>query len=202
MIYSLNGELIHTDPSCAVIECGGVGYRCAVSLTTLSQLPAVGKHVRLRTYMAVREDAVDLFGFANESEMECFKKLISVNGVGPKLALALLSDLSPERLIIAIVSGDDKQLCKTSGVGKKIAQRIVLELKEKLGSVSSDNPMIEKLSTAAQGVGGARSEAAAALVMLGYSQSEAAVALSSCDDDMSVEQMIKHGLKQLSKQVM
>lgn len=199
MIYSLKGELIYTDATSAVVECAGVGYRCWVSLTTLSQLPPKGRQAKLYTYMTVREDSVDLFGFVEETELECFRKLTSVNGVGAKVALSLLSDLTPDRLVIAIASGDEKALTRAPGVGKKIAQRILLELREKLGAISSDNAVLEKVS-AVQNSTGARSEAAAALVMLGYSQSEAALTLAGCDDSLTVEEMIKLALKQLSKQ--
>ena len=131
MIYSLDGTLTYFDQNFAVVSCGGVGFKCFTTLTTLQSLPGVGKPVQLYTYLSVREDALDLYGFTTAAELDCFKLLISVNGVGPKAALAILSELSADRLAVCIAGGDAKSLTRAPGIGKKIAERIVLELKDK-----------------------------------------------------------------------
>lgn len=196
MIYSLRGELIHAEPGFAVVECCGVGYRCFVSLTTLSQLGGPGDEVLLYTHMAVREDSVDLFGFADERELACFKLLISVNGVGARLALALLSDFSADRLAVTVASGDAKSLTRSPGVGNKLAQRIVLELKDKLGGFAD-----EAAQTSSPAGESAADEAAAALTALGYSRAEAIAALAGCSPEAGVEELIKAGLKQMARRV-
>ena len=195
MIYSLRGTLLFTDPSSAVIECGGVGYKCAVTVNTLRQLPKIGSEAMIFTYMNVREDAVDLFGFASEDELASFKLLIAVNGVGPKAALAILSELTPEKLAFAIAGGDVKAITKAPGVGPKLAQRIVLELKDRVlpggapAEVNGSGTVLEGSSALAQAVG--------ALVAPGYAQSEAASAVAKTDTSQPVEQIIKDALKHL-----
>lgn len=198
MIYSLNGTLIYTDVNTAVVECGGVGFKCFSTLTTLRKLPQVGSKVFLYTHMNVREDAMDLYGFADTEELRCFKLLISVSGVGPKAALAILSELTPEKLAFCVSAGDSKSITRAQGVGPKTAQRVVLELKDKLKvdvPESSDNSDFGTVSSTAAGNAG---EAISALVMLGYSQTEASNAVSKLPKDMSVEEMIKRSLRQLS----
>ena len=197
MIYSLNGILIHADTQSAVIECGGVGYKCTVTSKTLGQLPELNGKVRLYTYMSIREDAVDLFGFASEDEMSAFKLLITVNGVGPKVAIAILSELTSSKLALAISTGNAKALTNAQGVGNKIAQRIVLELKDKFKGVSADggdNDTANQISDFSADNG---SQAVAALVNLGYSQSEAQSAVAKTDTTKSVEDIIKTALKYL-----
>ena len=202
MIYSLRGKLIFAEANAVVIECGGVGYRCAVSMNTRAQMPHIGEETFVFTYMNVREDAVDLFGFADENELSTFKLLTSVNGVGPKVALALLSDFTASKLALAVASNDAKALTKAAGVGTKLAQRIVLELKDKLGALGSlskeDSSVIESISAAAAKHGNI-SEATAALVSLGYGQSEAAAVLAGCSEDTAVEELIKTALKKLAR---
>lgn len=198
MIYSLNGTLIYSDHQFAVIECGGVGYKFLASTKTLSALPQKGKQAFVYTYMNVKEDAVDLFGFADTNELELFKLITSVNGVGPKIGIAILSDFTVDQLSLAIASGDAKTLTKASGVGLKIAQRIVLELKDKLASgltVQSDSG-----STSAADIadGSSPKDAIAALVQFGYSHSEAAATVSKCDLSKSTEDIIKQALRLLS----
>lgn len=199
MIYSLRGKLLLAEPGGVVVECAGVGYRCAISLNTLSCLPAVGSEVFLMTYMAVREDSVDLFGFADGQELQSFKLLTSVNGVGARLALTLLSDFTSSQLALAVAAGDAKSLTRSAGVGNKLAQRIVLELKDKLGGFGSTDTKVLEAVSASGSIGGNLSEAIAALSALGYSQSEAALALSDCTDDMPVETLVKRGLKKLAR---
>lgn len=200
MIYSLRGTLLCSDPTSFVVECGGVGYRCLAPLGTLSALPPIGKEMFCYTYMNVREDAVELFGFSTEEELSCFKLITSVSGVGPKIGLALLSEYAPDKLMLYIASGDHKMLTRASGVGAKLAQRIVLELKDKAGSgiVGSDDSFIA--------VGNAvsasnTSEAVSALVALGYSQSEAALCVGKLDPNLPVETLIKQALSSLSRMV-
>ena len=132
MIDSVRGTLLAKEPTMAVVECGGVGYACRTTLHTLSGLGALGEEVRLYTHLAVREDSVDLFGFSTRQERHCFEMLISVSGVGPKAALAILSDVTPDRFALLVASGDSKSFTKTQGIGAKTAQRIVLELKDKI----------------------------------------------------------------------
>ena len=199
MIYSLSGTLIYTDQTTAVVECAGVGYKCTVTYNTLRELPKIGEQVRLLTHMTVREDSVDLYGFFTSDELDWFKRLTTVNGVGPKAGIAILSELSPQKLILAIASSDTKAITRANGVGAKIAQRIILELKDK----------VTKSMSAAEGGSAASlfdeskvndstlSEAIAALVALGYSQSEAAQTVSGQDLSKPVDEIIKNALKKL-----
>ena len=130
------------DTELAVVECGGVGYACRTTLSTLSQLQAVGNDVMLYTYLHVREDNIELFGFASQQELNCFKMLISVSGVGPKAALSILSDVTPEKFALLVASEDSKTLTRTKGIGAKTAQRIVLELKDK---IVKENQEVDKV---------------------------------------------------------
>ena len=196
MIYSLNGKLIYSDPTTAVVECGGVGYGCRVTYNTLQRLPDIGQNVLLYTYLNVREDAVDLFGFFEKEELECFKLLITVNGVGPKAAIAILSELSPNSLRVAISQSDTKTITRAQGVGPKMAQRIVLELKDKVGVAISDEDD-NGVSVSSGSSSDSKNEAVSALVALGYSQSEAQKAISNCDLTKDTEQIIKDALKYL-----
>lgn len=194
MIYSLNGKLTYTDTTTAVIECGGVGYGCRVTYNTLKELPEIGSNAFLYTYMNVREDAVDLFGFYTKEELESFKLLTSVNGVGPKAAISILSELSANALALAISTSDTKTITQAQGVGPKMAQRIVLELKDKIGADLSD---VESSDNSVVSDKGIKSEAVSALVTLGYSQSEAQSAVAKCNPSASTEQIIKEALKYL-----
>lgn len=196
MIYSLNGILTYTDPTTAVVECAGVGYGCRVTYNTLRQLPDVGKQVMLFTYMNVREDAVDLFGFYSKEELECFKLLISVNGVGPKAGISILSELTPNAVCSAISTGDSKTLTRAQGIGPKVAQRIVLELKDKVGfEVLNDGA--DASDIVGESKSGSKAEAISALVTLGYSQTEAKQAVAKCDNTKDTEEIIKDALKYL-----
>lgn len=197
MIYSLNGILTYTDPTTAVVECAGVGYGCRVTYNTLRQLPDKGKQVFLFTYMNVREDAVDLFGFYTKEELEAFKLLTTVNGVGPKAAISILSELTPNAFCVAVSTGDSKTLTRAQGVGPKVAQRIVLELKDKVGLAVSDEGIEVSDISVESGSGNGKNEAISALMALGYSQSEAKNAVSKCDVSKDTEQIIKDALKYL-----
>ena len=194
MISSLNGQLIFSDINTAVIECGGVGYKCIISLNTQQDLPSINSKAMLFTYMNVREDSIDLFGFSKTEELEMFKLLISVNGVGPKVAIGILSEFQPDKLSIAIAAGDSKLLTRAPGIGPKLAQRIILELKDKIQAYddSSTDSIVNTLNDK-----GNISQAIAALISLGYSQSEAATAVSGIDESLDVEQIIKLALKKL-----
>ena len=196
MISSLNGKLIYKDNSFAVVECGGVGFRCSITKNTLSKLPSNGSDVFLHTYLSVREDALDLYGFFGSDELNAFKLITSVNGVGAKIGIAILSEFTPENLSMYIAAGDAKMLTRASGVGIKLAQRIVLELRDKV-AVGTASANVAGVSGSAAPVGNT-GEAVAALVSLGYSQGEAASAVSRLDGSMSVEDMIKAALKTLA----
>ena len=200
MFYYLNGTVAHIGPYLVVIDCGGVGYACRTTNHTMGKL-TVGKTAKLYTHLNVREDLFELYGFSSESELGCFRMLIGVSGVGPKAALAILSSNSPEGLAMAIVSGNEKALTSAPGVGKKIAQRIILELKDKLAkgqlSVDGGEAFAGGITVIPENKA---SEASAALAVLGYSQSEIAVALKGIDlDALSLEDVIKQALKKMVK---
>ncbi len=200
MIYNVRGTLTYTDVNYAVVECGGVGFKCFVSMTTLKELPPLGKEANLYTYLAVREDAMDLFGFATQQELDAFKLLITVSGVGPKAAMAVLSVLPPDRLSIAVSSGDVKSIQSAQGVGKKTAERIVLELKDKmLGIAPSNAAAVQSIQAVASNSDA--QEAVEVLVSLGFNQSDAATVVGAMDKGLSVDDMIRKGLKQLSSQL-
>ena len=199
MFYYVSGTVAHVAPYLAVIDCGGVGYACRTTHNTLSAL-TVGKPGKLYTYLNVREDAVELYGFASQEELGCFQMLIGVSGVGPKAALSILSSTSPDRLALAIITGDEKALTAAPGIGKKIAQRIILELKDKLAkgqTVTSGGAAMPAVTIIPENK---LSEASAALAVLGYSQSEINVALKGIDlDSQSLEQIIRLALRNMMK---
>ena len=197
MIYNIKGELTYTDPQFVVVENSGIGFKCFTSLTTVKNLGKIGSTVNLYTYLSVKEDALDLFGFSTLEELNSFKLLITVSGVGPKAAVSVLSELSPEKLALAIVSSDVKSITKANGVGRKTAERIVLELKDKTGSLSQTN-FSSAASAASVAEDSAAGEAVAALVALGFSQSDAAVTVGQMDQSLSADEMIRLGLRQLS----
>ncbi len=196
MIYSLTGELLVCEPGVVVLSCGGVGFRCTVSGTTQRAMPPIGQKASLFTHMNVTQDAISLYGFSTRAELSCFKMLTGVSGIGSKTAIAVLSVMSPEQLAVSIAAGDAKALTAAPGIGPKQAQRIVLELKDK---VSDIQPVLT--SPTGSGVtlpvvsGGAATEAIKALGALGYSQTEAAQMVSALDPSMSVEQMIAAALR-------
>lgn len=199
MIYSLNGKLIDNDANTAVVECGGVGYKCTISLKTAAALPKIGEKVFLYTYMAVREDAVDLFGFFTKEEMKAFKLITSVNGVGAKVGIAILSEFVPEYLYTYIAAGDHKALTAAGGVGPKLAQRIVLELKDKIGSLPGEINVSSGGSAAVPDMPKSHIRSAvSALVSLGFLQVEANRAVSGLDENLSTEELIKQALARLS----
>lgn len=199
MLYSLRGKLIHAEPRVAVIECGGVGFRCQITMTTARALPALGAEATLYTIMNVREDAIELFGFAEQAELECFKQLTSVTGVGPKAGLAILSELSPERVALAAASGDYKALTRAQGVGPKLAQRIVLELKDKVGALAASGGVELPGGTGVVSAAGNAAEAVSALSVLGFTPGEASAAVGRLDSSLPVETLVRDALKQLAK---
>lgn len=199
MIASLNGRIILKDKNSVVIECGGVGFKCYITENTYNAIGGVGENAFIHTCMVVREDALDLFGFATSGELEVFKLITSVSGVGAKIGLAILSLFNYEKVLLFIASGDAKSLTAASGVGIKLAQRMVLELKDKVGSVASDD-VFETVSAVGNANASAPAkEAIEALVSLGYSQSEATLAVSKLDSSLPTDDLIRGALKTLAR---
>lgn len=199
MFYYIDGIVTIMEANLAVLDCGGVGYACHTTGYTLSQLQ-MGKKYKLFTYCNVKEDAFDIFGFSTKEELNCFNRLIGVSGVGPKVALAILSATTPSQFALAVMTGDEKTLTMAQGVGKKMAQRIILELKDKM---SGDMPSYETADAAVipAAAGNKASEAAAALASLGYSQSEIGVALKGIDvERMTLEDIVRSALRAMVMQ--
>lgn len=201
MLYNIRGKLTVSDVNFIVVECDGVGFKCFTTLNTVKNIGRTGDEVNVFTYLAVREDAMDLYGFATLDELNAFKLLISVSGIGPKAAAAILSELAPDRLAVCIASGDAKAITKAQGVGKKTAERVVLELKDKMGSIAVGDTSDVVSSVASVGESSNSAEAVEALVALGYSQSDAAVVVGGMDKSLTVDEMIRNGLKQLAKKL-
>jgi Holliday junction DNA helicase RuvA len=197
MFYYVEGILACTEPYLAVIDCGGVGYACHTTLTTLARVEK-GEKTRLYTYLHIREEIFDLYGFSDLEELNCFKMLIGISGVGPRAAISILSSATPERLALAVITGDEKALTAAPGIGKKLASRIILELKDKMtreqlaasaGAANLAQPMDA----------GRAAEAAAALGVLGYSQTEAAMALKGLDaENLPVEELVRQALRRMA----
>lgn len=199
MIYSLKGTLIANESNYIVIDCMGVGYKCLTSYNTQNQFfNKLNKEVFVYTYLNVRQDAVDLFGFESQNELECFKLLTSVSGVGPKAALSILSQFTSQKMSMIISAGDSKSLTSVSGIGAKTAQRIVLELKDKLNNKFYKSPLAPK-GTAIPTDNKKITEAMEALAVLGYSGADVLPILSEMNTDIKVEEMIQKTLKILGK---
>ena len=196
MFHHIKGTVFHVDPNRVVLDNGGVGDGINTSFFSASAVKK-GEEALFYTYLHVREDAMELYGFSTQVERSCFRMLTQVSGVGAKVAIAILSSLTADQVASAIMAGDSKALTAAPGVGPKLAQRIVLELKDKFGKEFSAGSL--SASVPAVMGKGSRGEAVAALAALGYSQAEAASALSDCADSMSVEDMIRAGLKKLSR---
>lgn len=198
MFYYIAGTVAHKEDGFAVIDAGGVGYKLLTSLNSLDRLGSVGSDAKMYTYLYVREGVFDLYGFASEEELNMFLLLIGVSGVGPKAALAVLSVLTPSALALAVVTGDTKSITRANGVGPKVAQRVVLELKDKIKNEDmiamsgSDEPIGDSTFTASN-------EAVEALCVLGYSAFEAKQALSGIDLAQDLELIIRDALKKLMK---
>lgn len=195
MFYSVSGILIHAEPNLAVVECGGVGFKCFTSMNTQRSLPQIGEKVRLFTHLSVREDALDLFGFYTMTELNCFKMLTSVSGVGAKVGVSILSELSPEQVALAVASGDSKALSRASGVGPKLAQRIALELKDKVKKMGVAT--VSAGDTAVNPAIGNAAGAVSALAVLGWSPTEAAQIVGRFDSSLPVEELIRLSLKSM-----
>ncbi len=196
MFYRLRGTLIHTEPGMAAVECGTVAFKCLTSLSTQRALPRQGEEAILYTYLNVREDALDLFGFATISELNCFKMLTAVSGVGPKVALAILSALKPEQIAVAVATGDSRALTRASGVGPKLAQRIALELRDKVKKLQSSGAMPEMPAgqvSASSNTGAAVN----ALAVLGFAPSDAAATVAKFDGSLPVEELIRRSLQSM-----
>lgn len=207
MFYYISGRLAMANPTTAVIDAGGVGYKLTISENTYNSLPprhtVEAPNAKLFTYMAVREDGIELFGFASETELSSFKMLLSVSGVGPKAAISILSLLTPEKFALAVCTEDRKTISKANGIGPKTAARIILELKDKLLKETdlndAANASIESAAPVKTG-SGKLSEAQDALMVLGYSRTEALNVLKNIDtQNLGLEEIIKKALKLLMK---
>ena len=201
MFYYVSGTVAHVEPYLAVIDCGGVGYACKTTNNTLSRLKK-GQKGRVYTYLNVGEGIFDLYGFATQNELNSFKMLLGVSGVGPKAALAILSVGTPETLAMAIVTGDEKALTAAPGIGKKIAQRIILELKDKMAKETAAGLDFSggKGTPAAPVFSSKATEAAQALAVLGYSSQEAVAALKGIDvEGLPLEEIIRQSLRKMVK---
>lgn len=197
MIYSLNGEVTYIGQNLIVVECGGVGYACHSTASAVSRA-VMGEKLKLYTYLNLRQDAIELFGFADEAELNCFKMLISVSGVGCKYAIAVLSVLNPQEFALAVVNDDYKRIANAQGIGKKTAQKIIFELKDKISKDRSfENTGIPQIDLGAV-ASNAVSEALTALMVLGFTNAQAQMALEGLSPELSVQELVKEGLKRLS----
>ena len=194
MLYYVSGNVTILEPGLAVIDCGGVGYGCRVTAYTAAQLK-LGTNARLFVTESIREDAFDLYGFISREEPRCYELLTGVNGVGPKAAMAILSAGGPQNFTLAVMTGDEKMLTAAQGVGKKIAQRIILELKDKIGGGSMELDFSAGTPVAAPQSTGSLAMATAALQELGYSPVEINTALKGVDPKASTEEMVRYALR-------
>ena len=199
MIYCLTGKILKKTLDTVVISCGGVGYAAQVPVTTAEALPAPGQEGTLYTVLSVSENDVSLYGFATEDQRACFRMLTSVSGVGPKAGLSILSILTPEKVALAASSGDHKAFTAANGVGPKLAQRIALELKDKVGKGLAAGTGFTGAGAVAPPPASAPSQAVAALVSLGYTPSDAAAAVARVDETLPVQDIIKVALRSLSR---
>ncbi|MBQ0010598.1 MAG: Holliday junction branch migration protein RuvA [Ruminococcus sp.] len=197
MFAYIKGELISTEPYAAVVECGGIGYRLTVSGNTIAALSAGNGEVQLYTYLSVREDALELIGFATPEELDAFKLLIGVSGIGPKAAISVLSQLTVPQLIAAVSAGDTKRIAGAPNIGPKTAARIILELKDKFKGISYAEEAGEETVTAIPENAGNRAEAERALMGLGYSQREAEAALRGMDTTLPLEKVMTLVLRKM-----
>ena len=195
MLYYVSGKVAVLEPSLAVIDCGGVGYGCRVTAYTAGQLK-LNQNARLFITESIREDAFDLYGFSSREEQRCYELLTSVNGVGPKAAMAILSSGGPQNFTLAVMTGDEKMLTAAQGIGKKIAQRIILELKDKIGGSGMELDFSAGAGTATPAQQGSNAAlASAALQELGYSPAEISLALKGADPNATTEEMVRHALR-------
>ena len=195
MLYYVSGEVTVLEPGLAVVDCHGVGYGCRVTAYTAAQLK-LGKPAKLFITESIREDAFDLYGFISREEQRCYELLTSVNGVGPKAAMAILA-AGPQNFTLAVMTGDEKLLTAAQGVGKKIAQRIILELKDKVGGSAAELDFSGVKPAAIPAAQTNTALASAALQELGYSAAEVTAALKGVDPSASTEEMVRYGLRQM-----
>lgn len=205
MFYSLTGNVLYTDAEIAVISCSGVGFECRTTTHTLKKIAGAREQVTLLTYLAVREDALVLYGFYDKNELDCFKMLIGVSGVGPKAALSILSELGVDRLVLCVAASDSKSIQKAPNVGAKTAQRVILELKDKIGSLTTaaDSDAAITFDDVME-LGDEQSQAVDALISLGYSRGEASAAIRTAarsNQGAKVEELIREGLKLMAGKV-
>ena len=194
MIYYVSGPVTVLEPGLAVIDCGGVGYGCRVTAYTAGQLK-LNQNARLYITESIREDAFDLYGFISKEEQRCYELLTSVNGVGPKAAMSILSAGGPQNFTLAVMTGDEKMLTAAQGVGKKLAQRIILELKDKLGGSTTELDFSGPGISAPVQTGNHAALATVALQELGYSPAEIAAALKGVDPNSTTEEMVRYALR-------
>ena len=194
MIYYVSGPVTVLEPGLAVIDCGGVGYGCAVTAYTAGQLK-LNQQARLYVTESIREDAFDLYGFISKEEQRCYELLTSVNGVGPKAAMSILSSGGPQNFTLAVMTGNEKMLTAAQGIGKKIAQRIILELKDKVGGSSTELDFTAGPAVAPVQTSNAAALAHAALQELGYSAAEINAALKGVDPKATTEEMVRYALR-------
>lgn len=199
MFYYISGTLVHKTEQFAVIDAGGVGYKIYSTAPSLNALGEIGSQEKMYTYLRVGEDFMDIYGFASLEELNIFEMLLGVSGVGGKGALSILSTVSPSKFALAIISGDVGTIKAAQGVGPKLAQRIILELKDKFKNIDLSDIGGDALASGADVVSGDESEAVEALMVLGYSPQEAKKALSGADGSLSVEDKIKYALKNLMR---
>ena len=195
MLYYVSGTVTILEPGLAVIDCGGVGYGCRVTAYTAGQLK-LNQSARPYITESIREDAFDLYGFISKEEQRCYELLTSVNGVGPKAAMSILS-AGPQNFTLAVMTGDEKLLTAAQGIGKKIAQRIILELKDKMGGSAEIDFSGGPVATPSAAQGSNAAMARAALQELGYSAAEIQSALKGADPNASTEELIRHALRQM-----
>lgn len=198
MYYYIKGKFIKSCDNFIVVDAGGIGYKLYTSSPTIDKMPESGTDITVYTHLHIKEDAHDLYGFLTNEELTLFLQLLSVSGVGPKAALAILSVASPEKFALAVITNDLKTITKAQGVGPKVAQRIILELKDKL---KTEAALPENVSDIIADTENNQAEAVTALVVLGYTSNEAKRAVSRIDSELSTEEIIKEALKLLMKQV-
>ena len=208
MFYYISGKLALLEPSFAVVDAGGVGYKLSISQTTYSQLShksgnTSGENTTLYTYMSVREDGIELFGFYSSEELDAYKLLITVSGVGPKAAISILSQMTPQKLTVAILNDDKRSISQANGIGPKTAARIILELKDKLAKASFTSTEADgDFTDTAVGANNSdkRTDAQEALIALGYSRNEAYSVLKTIDvSNMELDDIIRAALKKIMK---
>ncbi|MBR4451200.1 MAG: Holliday junction branch migration protein RuvA [Clostridia bacterium] len=202
MFYSLTGTVVFTGENAVALDCSGVAFYLNTTANTLRRCAGIGETQTLYTYLSVREDALDLFGFADKAELDCYKTLIGVTGVGPKAAVAILSALTPDMLAVAVAGDDARAITAAQGVGPKLANRIVLELKGKIESFAVSSAAAGNIAAAKKAaVSSASSEAVEALVAFGYSKSEASIAVGKLDQNLDTQELIKQALAMIAKKL-